>query len=53
MCDQPKIICTPGIIDKNKGEVGWAPTQKLSLLQLVETEKSFAKEIIREQLLKL
>ena len=43
-------ICTPVTIYNNKGEGGWTPTQKLSLLQLVETKKRFFKEIMREQL---
>ena len=47
-------ICTlvRSILKKRKG--GWKPTQKLPILQLVETEKKiFSKEIIRGQLLKL
>ena len=32
--------CTPGKSDKKKGEVGYTPTYKLSLLQLVETDKN-------------
>ena len=30
-----------------KGEGGWTPTQKIALLQLVETEEIFSKEIMR------
>ena len=38
-------------ISKNRGEVVWTPTYKIALLQSVETEKIFSKEIMRELLL--
>ena len=47
-------IFTPVMSAKKNGKGLWIPTQKLALLQLVETEKEkFSKEITRERLLKL
>ena len=45
--------CTPESSDKNKGEEILIPTYKIYLLQLVQTDKIFSKEIMRELLLKL
>ena len=46
-------MCYPVSRAKKKGYGGCTPTYKLALLQLVETEKNFSKEIMREQLWKL
>ena len=49
-----RVRYNPVMSDKKKGEGGWKPTQKLSLLQLVETEqKIFSTYTIRGLLLKL
>ena len=41
-------IYTPVMSANKRGEGGYTPTYTLALLQLVETEKIFSKDIMRE-----